>query len=70
MKIDVTFNGIRKDGYIDMKVAIERSHRCSDIARFEFLAVLKSLNDADNRAFMDALEAFFKSELEQDDGEE
>ena len=63
MTITVTNNGIRKDGYIDMKVAIEGHHKCSDIAKYEFWAVLKALYDANDRAFKDALEAFFESEI-------
>lgn len=64
MNIKVINNGVT-DGCAEISVAITRCHTCREVARIEMLAVLRSLNDTNPDAFMDALEAFFKSELEQ-----
>lgn len=69
MNIKVINNGIT-DGCAKVSVAITRCHTCREVARIEILAVLRALNDTHHDAFMDALEAFFKSELEQDNDEE
>lgn len=70
MIITVTNNGVSKESIVDMSFLIERCRPISRLNVIYFLTVLKGLKDADERAFMDALELFFKSELEQDDGKE
>ena len=70
MNIKVIYDGELKDGCTKVSVAITRCHTCREIARIEFLAVLRALNDTNPKTFMDALEAFFKSELEHDNDEE
>ena len=70
MTIRVTIDGVSKDGFANMYFEIAR---CRPISRFNepyFLSVLFGLRDTDEKAFYNALEAFFKHELEQDDDEE
>ncbi len=68
MLINIENKGITKEGYANMCVTIKGK----DFMSHEvcFMAAINAMHDLDKSAFMNALEAFLKEELEQDDDEE
>ncbi len=63
MLIKVENRGITNDGYADMSVIIEKGKHNIPTEVY-YLSVLNALQDTDKQAFLKALDAFFKQELE------
>ena len=70
MNIKVTNDGFTIDGCCNMSVKIERKPRIHSLCVVYFLAIIRALYDTDEQALMDALDSFFKHELEQGNDKE
>ena len=68
MLIEIKNKGITKNGYANMCVTLKGKDVIPNAVYF--IAAINAMRDADEESFMNALEAFFKHELEQDDDKE
>lgn len=68
MLIEIKNKGITDNGYANMCVTIKGKEFIPH--EVCFIAAINAMRDLDEEAFMNALEAFFKHELERDDDEE
>lgn len=69
MLIKVENKGVTNNGYANMSVIVKKSEDNIPTEAY-FISVLNALRDINERAFLNALDAFLKQELEQDDDEE
>lgn len=70
MTIKVTNKGCTNDGRVDMCFDIVGRRPLSLLNEIYFLAVINGLRDTDERAFLGAMDMFFKHELGQGNDEE